>query len=140
MFLSQSWRQKLRKLSSKTDGSSASGSNLTKILIMLLMMTMMTTMVMIIVPYQVTTMVMITPTMNLGMKLYRPHSNGKVENKNSPRIMLPSNNHAVINFKRLSLTLAMNQGLKQMQKHLSAVRGLLTEVTGVLMMRMYLSP
>ena len=83
---------------------------------------------------------MITPTMNLGMKLYRPHSNGKVENKNSPRIMLPFNNHAVINFKRLSLTLAMNQGLKQMQKHLSAVHGLLTEVIGVLMMRMYLSP
>ena len=83
---------------------------------------------------------MITPTMNLGMKLYRPHSNGKVENKSSPRTMLPFNNHVVINFKRVSLTLATNQELKQMKKHLSAVHGLLTEVTGVLMMKTYSSP
>ena len=110
---------------------------------MLLMTTtvMTTTMDMIIAFFQVTTMVTITTTtMNLGMKLYRPHSSGKVENKNSPKTTLPFSSHVVTNFMRLSLTLATNQGLKQMKKHLSVVHGLLIAATGVLMMKTYLSP
>ena len=109
---------------------------------MLLMTTtvMATTMGMIIAFFQVTTKVTITTTMNLGMKLYRPHSSGKVENKNSPKTTLPFSSHVVINFMRLSLTLAMNQGLKQMKRHLSVVHGLLIVATGVLMMKTYLSP
>ena len=108
---------------------------------MLLMTTtvMTTTMDMIIAFFQVTTMIT-TTTMNLGMKLYRPHSSGKVENKNSPKTMQPFSSHVVTNFMRLSLTLATNQGLKQMKKHLSVVHGLLIAATGVLMMKMYLSP
>ena len=108
---------------------------------MLLMTTtvMTTTMDMIIAFFQVTTMIT-TTTMNLGMKLYRPHSSGKVENKNSPKTMQPFSSHVVTNFMRLSLTLATNQGLKQMKKQVSVVHGLLIEVTGVLMMKTYLSP